>query len=132
MTEPMRETTALINEFTALNASFILAYPHLSQLNLNHATMTTKGHISDSPTNVPIDRSLLAGQWVHRFSSPVTLAMNDDALRMIAVLNLIDPLPFYSQNLCWDANAHRFVLYEVVRDLIFQQLIWVFGILFHS
>ena len=130
VTEPVSEATALVNEFTVFNPPFIFADPHLGQFDFKQTRMTTKGHIPDLAMDVPVNRSFFAGQRIYCLSSPVTPALNDNTSRAVLPLNLIDALPFQAQNLCRDANAHVLALYEVVRDLIFQQLTWVFGIFF--
>ncbi|WP_293653641.1 hypothetical protein, partial [Thiolapillus sp.] len=80
--------------------SFIFADPHLGQLDFNQTTTTTKGHIPDLTLDVPVNRSLLSGQRVYRLSSPITPALYNNSSRAVLPLNLIDALPFKTQNLC--------------------------------
>jgi hypothetical protein len=68
--EATGETPPLVNKLTVLHAPFILTDKYLGQLHIYHARIAKQRHIPDLSTDIPVDRSLLAGNGVYGVSAP--------------------------------------------------------------
>ena len=104
-TKAYRVAVTLINERHILQKAPITQWMDLDKLNVEVTIKTTQRQVTDGSAAIGIDTSTLAGKWVYRPKSAISITVHSNPLLIDIMLDVFDTLARKAQYFAGDVKA---------------------------